>query len=163
MIGWEDIDEEEEEEDEEGDEDEDEEDEEEVEEEKEVVPAIKTVRDIRKRADATRILSSEDFALLGTYVQQCIYKYVCTTMYVQVCMYVPVCMYVQVCTTMYVQVWWCYKMLNLMFSIQHDAGVCYVANFIATKDLNLCLVSITCLSTSAYLLAYYIFLGTLYT
>ena len=82
MIGWEDIDEEEEEEDEEGDEDENEKDEEEVEEEKEVVPAIKPVRDIRKRADATRILSSEDFALLGTYVKVCMYNNVCTTTYV---------------------------------------------------------------------------------
>ena len=91
------------------------------------------------------------------YVQQLTYNNVCTTMYVQQCMYN------NVCTTMYVQVCWVYNMLNLMFLIQHDAGVCYVANFIATKDLNLCLVSITCLSTSAYLLAYSIFLGTLYT
>ena len=91
------------------------------------------------------------------YVQQCLYMYVCTTTYVQQRMYN------NVCTTMYVQVCWVYNMLNLMFLIQRDAGVCYIANFIATKDLNLCLVSITCLPTSAYLLAYSIFLGALYT
>ena len=53
-IGWEDV------------EEEDGNEEEEEEEEEVVQEVTKPVRDIRKRADATRILTTEDFQLIGT-------------------------------------------------------------------------------------------------